>query len=531
MTQSQDPPEQIPDQPNPFGLQAQIDELHMRRERAARLGGADKLARRSDEGLLNAHQRIALLVDPGSFSELGSLSHSEMPGMAEKSWGDGLVIGIGSIDGRPVAVNAADKTVFAATEGQVHFRKALALHDYAVRRGMAIFNLGEGGGLRMPDGMGSDGISLSMMPVAWNRHDRAVPILSAILGDSFGGPTWLAMVSDFVVQAKGTCMAVAGPRMLEIATGEKIGAEELGGWKIHAETTGQADASADTEQDAILQLRRCFSYLPSHAGEAPPVKPCGDDPLRRLDELVDIVPTQRNRGYDMLRVIRLIVDDGEFFELKPLFGRALITCLARLGGRVVGIIASQPMRNAGAGGPDECDKAIDFTCLCDSFHIPLVYLHDTPGFAVGSRAEQKRMPTKIMVWNQANAHATVPRLSVVIRKSIGAAYGNMMGPQMGADAVVVWPSAEINFTGPEVGINVVYGRQLAESTDPAAERQRLLERWSFDSSPYKAAGRYLIDDVIDPRETRSFLCRMLEQACRKNSGMGERRLANWPTGF
>lgn len=522
---------QTNDPPSPFGLQAQIDDLNSRRTRAAQLGGSDKLLRRSEQGLLSAHQRIALLVDPGSFRELGALTHSEMPGMAEKSWGDGVVIGVGCIDGRPVAVNAADKTVFAATEGQVHFRKALALHDYAVRHGMPIINLGEGGGLRMPDGMGSDGISQSMMPLAWNGHDRAVPILSAILGDSFGGPTWVAMVSDFVVQTKGSCMAVAGPRMLEIATGEKITEEELGGWKLHAETTGQADRVADTEQDAILELRRCCSFLPAHAGEAPPRKTCGDDPQRGLDDVVNIVPTQRNRGYDMLRVIQLIVDDGDFFEMKPLFGRALITGLARLGGRVVGIIASQPMRNAGAGGPDECDKATDFTCLCDSFHIPLIYLHDTPGFAVGSRAEQKRMPTKIMVWNQANAHATVPRLSVVIRKSIGAAYGNMMGAAMGADAVVAWPSAEINFTGPEVGINVVYGRQLAESNDPAAARQALLERWSFDSSPYKAASRFLIDDVIDPRDTRVFLCRLLEQACRKNGGMGARRLANWPTGF
>jgi acetyl-CoA carboxylase carboxyltransferase component len=383
----------------------------------------------------------------------------------------------------------------------------------------------------MPDGMGSDGISDKMMPMYLLKHGRKVPLISGIMGDCFGGPTWTAVSSDFVVQVKGSCMAVAGPRMLEIATGEKITAEELGGWKIHNELTGQADVSAEGEDQCLDLMKEFFSYMPSNASEEPPFKNTNDDPYRRVDEVVTIVPTKRNRAYDMKRLIKALVDKGVFFELKPLFGRSLITGLARLNGRVVGIVANQPIVKAGAGGPEECDKATEFICLCDSYHIPMIFLHDIPGFLVGSLAERQKIATKIMVWNQALAWSTVPKISVIIRKSIGAAYSNMCGPGLGADFVVAWPTAEISFTGPEAGINVVYGRQLQETKDPVTERKNLLEQWTFDSSPYKAASKHLIDDVIDPRDTRKFLCQTLEYACMKNGSKSQRLLANWPTGY
>ncbi|MCF8568359.1 methylmalonyl-CoA decarboxylase [Alicyclobacillus tolerans] len=507
-----------------------IQELHQRRETARQLGGVHKIEAQHQLGRYTARERIERLLDDGSFMELGMLNHSDVPGMEKKSAGDGLIAGVGTIDGRPVVVEAGDKTVFAGTEGNVHMRKGRMLHEYAVQRGFPIFSLGDGGGLRMPDGMGSDGISDKMMPMYLLRHGRSVPLISGIFGDSFGGPTWSAVSSDFVVQVKGTCMAVAGPRMLEMATGENISAEDLGGWKLHAEVTGQADAFATDEDEALEQMRRFFRCMPSNADEEPPLVRSEDSPERLIDADA-LVPTRRNRAYDMKKLVRAVVDEGSFFELKPFYGRALITGLARLGGRVVGVVANQPLVNAGAAGPDESDKAIEFICLCDSYHIPLVFLHDIPGFRVGSAAEQKKMATKIMVWNQALAWSTVPKLSVVIRKSIGAAYGNMCGPGMGADFVVAWPTAEISFTGPEVGVNVVYGRELSQANDPAAKRQELLDQWAFDSSPYKAAGKHLIDDVIDPRETRKFLCKSLELACRKNGSKSQRLLANWPTGY
>ncbi|WP_067726156.1 acyl-CoA carboxylase subunit beta [Oceanobacillus damuensis] len=512
-------------------MEKDIQELLKRKEMAKFGGGKNKIKHLHELGFYTARERIDKLVDQGSFLELGLLAHSDEEGQEHKSAGDGIVTGLGKVNGRPIVVQAADKTVFAGTEGRVYFRKTKALHDYAVKRGIPLINLMEGGGLRMPDGMGSDGISQVLFPQELLLHCRQVPMITSILGDSFGGPTWTAVSSDFVTQVKGTTMAVAGPRMLEVATGEKVSNEELGGWNIHAEYTGQADEFSESEEDSIEKIKRFLEYMPQHAGEEPNYKETNDDPYRRLDKVVNIVPTRRKRAYDMKRVIELIVDDGDFFEMKPTYGKALITVLSRINGRVVGIVANQPMHFAGAAGAKECEKATDFICLCDSYNIPLIFFHDIPGFRVSSDAEKLKMPTKIMMWNQALAQSTVPKISVVIRKSIGAAYGNMCGPTMGADFVVAWPIAEINFTGPEVGINVVYGRELENTENIKEERSELLKSWGFDSSPYKAAGKYLIDDVIDPRDTRKFLSQTLEYACAKNGSMSEKNLANWPTGF
>jgi acetyl-CoA carboxylase carboxyltransferase component len=507
-----------------------IKELNQRKAKARLMGGEQKVALQHQLGHLTARERVEKLADPGSFMELGLLNHSDTPGVEDKTPADGLVAGLAKINGRPVAVSATDKTVLAGTEGTVYMRKERLLSELAVRRGYPLIHLGEGGGLRMPDGMGSDGISARMMPMHFLRHGRQTLSIATIMGDSFGGPTWTAVSADFAVQVKGTCMAVSGPRMLEIATGEKITPEELGGWQIHAETTGQVDCFAENDEHCLEIVKEFFSYMPSNPREEPPFVATKDDPYRQVDEVVKLVPTKLNRAYDMKRVIKVIVDEGKVFELKPYFGKALLTCLARINGRVVGIIASQPAFNAGASGPDECDKATDFICLCDSYNVPMIFLHDIPGFFVGSFAEKHKMPTKIMVWNQALAWSTVPKISIIIRKSIGAAYGNMCGPDMGADFVVAWPMAEISFTGSEVGVNVVYGRQLAVSPNSAEERKRLLEQWSFENAPWRAAAKHLIDDVINPRDTRKFLSQALEYSCR-NGSFSKRLLANWPTGF
>ncbi|RNF40227.1 acyl-CoA carboxylase subunit beta [Planococcus salinus] len=507
-----------------------IKDLHDRKDKAKYMGGIDKINRQHSLDRLTARERIDQLLDYDTFLELGMLNHSNMEGYADKSWGDGIIAGLGKINGRSVVVAAMDKTVFAGTEGTVSWRKSEKIHEFALSKGLPIFHLGEGGGLRMPDGMGSDGISSKIMPKYLTNHGRQVPFFTSILGDSYGWSTWMAVSSDIVVQAKGTCMAVAGPRMLEMATGEKISSEELGGWKIHAEHTGQVDLFADRDEEAIEAMKKAFEFFPSNPSEDPPVRETSDNPDRPLDEVMKLVPTARNRAYDMHKLIRLIVDDRKFFEVKELYGRALITGFAHLNGRAVGIIANQPFRNAGAAGPKECDKATEFICLCDSWNIPLVFLHDIPGFHVASAAEKLKMPTKIMVWNQALAKATVPKISIVVRKSIGAAYGNMGGPTM-SDFVFAWPTAEINFTGPEAGVNVVYGRKLEEAEDPGTEREELLEQWGFDSGPYKAAGKHLIDDVIDPKDTRKVLCRTLDFLCERNGSLSQRLLANWPTGF
>ena len=513
------------------GMDELIAEMEQRKAKAREMGGARKVAQQHALGRYTARERIARLTDADSFVELGLLNTSEYPGAADKSPADGLVCGVARVDGRLVAVEATDKTVFAGAEGSVHMRKLARLHDLAARRLLPVLNLAEGGGLRMPDGMGADGIAENSLPTNLVRRGREAPFITGIMGDSYGVPTWSAVSSDYVVQVKGTCMSIAGPRMLEIATSEQVSPEELGGWRLHAEHTGQADAFADDDDGCMTMLRDFLAYMPQNQREEPPYRATGDDPERRLEEALKIVPTRMRRAYDMRKLIAALVDEGRFLELKAEFGPALITTLARFNGRVVGIVASQPLYAAGSSGPNEADKATDFICLCDSFNVPLLFLHDVPGFYVGTKAERLRMPTKIMVWRQALLWSTVPKISVIIRKSIGAAFFNMCGFGMGSDFLVAWPSADINFTGPEVGVNVVYHRELADADDPAAARQELLKRWAFESSPYKAAARNFLDDVIDPRDTRKYICRTLDVACHKNGSIGEHRLANWPTGF
>lgn len=506
-------------------------ELQAKKEAALLGGGPEKIAAQHNRGLLTARERINKLADAGTFMELGMLNTSDVKGTEHKSYGDGLITGVGKINGRPAVIQAGDKTVFAGTEGNVHIRKSKSIHEFAVKNGLPIFSLHEGGGLRMPDGMGSDGISDKLFPREMLTLHRQVPTITAILGDSFGGPTWAAVSSDFVTQLQGTCMAIAGPRMLELANGQTLTPEELGGVDIHHKFTGQIDEDGSTEEECMDQLKNFFSYMPQHAGERPKMRQTNDDPYRLVEEVFTILPQQNNRVYDMKKIIEVLVDDRVIFEYQRKFGKGLITTFAHLNGHCVGIIANQPNQYAGAPGPQECQKATEFICLCDSYHIPLIFLHDTPGFRISSEAEKAKMPTKIMVWNQALALSTVPKISVVIRKSIGAAYGNMCGPGMGGDLVVAWPTAEINFTGPEVGVNVVFGRELARAENPKEERKKLLELWSFDSSPYKAAAKHLIDDVIHPSETRKFLCQSLEYLLTSKREKSERLLATWPTGI
>jgi acetyl-CoA carboxylase carboxyltransferase component len=360
---------------------------------------------------------------------------------------------------------------------------------------------------------------------------RRVPMAATIMGECFGSPSWYAALSDFVVQQKGSCMAVSGPRVLEMATGERVDLESLGGWRLHAEVTGQADRFADTEEECFQLVREFLSYLPNHAGEAPPVYAGDPEADARQDRILEILPDEDHKTYDMERILRTIVDREHIFPIKPLFDPSVITCLGRIDGRSVGIIANQPKYLAGAMGPEGCDKCSAFIALCDSFHVPLIFVHDTPGFMVGKLAEEKRMPGKIINFIEALALATVPKISLIVRKSYGMAYGNMAGPGMGADFQLAWPTADISFVAPEVAANVVYARKIADAPDPAAARQEAIEEMRLGSAPWAAAGKGFIDDVIDPVTTRRELIRYLELARGKDdrSALSERRLANWPT--
>jgi acetyl-CoA carboxylase carboxyltransferase component len=340
-------------------------------------------------------------------------------------------------------------------------------------------------------------------------------------------------VADIVIQVKGAIMAVSGPPVLAAATGETVTGEEIGGWELHAKVTGQVDLFADSEKDCIDLVRQVLAYFPDSADELPPVLATGDPADRRLDDVLTVLPERAKVAYDMHKILTRVFDAGSLLETKPLYDASLITALARLDGHPVGVLANNPMQRAGAMGPGACEKATAFICLCDSFHIPLVFFHDTPGFFVSKAAEEKKMPLKIMTFIEALHHSTVPRLSVVVRKSYGMAHCNMSGGNMRSDYLVAWPTADVSFMAPEAAANVVFGRKVDDYADPEGPRAELIENMKRMNAPWDAAGVRLFDDVIDPRDTRRVLVEALRRARgpRGDKGKGERRLASWPRMF
>lgn len=507
------------------------EELHARRQRALQMGGEQKLEARRARGMLSARERIDTLLDADSFFEVGLLNHSDMPGMETRTPADGRVCGYGTLDGRPVVVKADDQTVLAGSGARIASRKAHQVAMMALEKGYPFISLGEAGGARIPDIQGSDGLSSSGLKLDMALRDRRVPCVSTVMGDSFGSPVWYAAFSDFAVQTKDSCMAVVSPLVLEVATGEKVSNEELGAWPVHARQTGLIDRVAENEQEALALLREYLSYMPSNCEELPPALPYAEEADARQHKLADILPESSRTAYDMRKLLRILVDHETLFELKPDFDRSVITCLARIDGQAVGIIANNPMFNAGAMGPKGCAKCTKFITTCDSFHIPLIFLHDTPGFFVGKNAEHAGVAGQIINFFEAVAHATVPKIALVIRKSYGMAYYNMGGGPMNMDFQFAWPSADISFMAPELAAEVTFARKLRDAEDRDAVKQDIVSEMRNQSSPWRAAGLHYLNDVIDPTETREVLKRSLRIARGKRGGKSERKLASWPTSF
>lgn len=510
-----------------------VDEMKRRREAIrTEMGGAEKVARQHARGRLTVRERVDRLLDPESFFEIGTFTHSEREEVAAISPGDGKLSGLGTIAGRPVSVAGDDVTVFHGSSAYVASKRTHKALKMAVANGHPFIYLGETGGARLPDTLGSVGFTRIRPSAETGRRQRRVPMITAIMGDSFGGSSFEAAFSDVVIQTRGSCLAVSSPRVIEIATGESVSLEQLGGVDVHLRKTGQIDLAAPDEDSTLALVREVLSYLPQNCWSLPPETPCG--PAEIDMEMYDLVPMKRNRAYDMRRVIRRLVDHergkAQFLETKPEFGRPLITGFGRIGGQAIGIIASNPMFGAGALDPDSCDKGTRFVCLCDSFNLPLLYLQDVPGFIVGRQAEHERLLNKAIMFLEALALSEVPKVTVVIRKAFGLAYYALAGTEMGADFVFAWPGAEISFMDPAVGVNVVHGGKLKESADPEGERARMIEQWSSQTDPYGAAGIMNIDEIIDPAETRGVLVRSFRELDRPAPPRQYRKpLASWPT--
>jgi acetyl-CoA carboxylase carboxyltransferase component len=504
---------------NPSPLRPLADDLRERRERLRLGGGAERIEAQHAAGKLTARERIALLIDEGSFIELGihgrpHFSQRAMDGREAPA--DGVITGWGTVDGRLCAVAAYDFTVMAGSMGMTGELKVGRLRELALSKRMPLVWLLDSAGARVQEAIGSQFAGTGHLFREQVHASGVIPQVAAVMGPCAAGTAYIPGLADFVPMVSGRgSMALAGPHLVRAAVGEEVSAEDLGGARVHCRRSGVGDLETADDAECIEVVRRYLAYFPSHCDEAPPVRACVD-PVERVEEtLLDVLPASTRAAYDMYEIIRRIVDDGEYFDLKPRWARSIITCLARFGGRPAGIVANQPRHLGGILDNDSADKAARFINLCNAFGIPLVYLVDVPGFMVGTKVEAAgiiRHGAKMLF---ATANATVPKITVVVRKAYGAGYYVMCGRAYEPDLIVAWPTAEISVMGAEGAVEILMRRQLAEAEDPAAARAQMIAGFRQTIDVYGAAGNGMIDDVIDPRETRAAICRGLEMASGK----------------
>ena len=505
-----------------------LKQLEEKNAEALAMGGPQKLAQRKAEGHLNARERIDYLVDAGSFTESGRHARAIREEVRHKTPADGKVAGFARIAGREVALVSNDFTVLGASSSVINMKKIRHVKESAARYGMPLVLLGESSGARMPDRMGAAGRAIIAQDPTEYQRVRNNPWVATLMGQCYGSSTWYAAMSDFVVMRKGSIMAIASPNVTSIAIGKPVEAEDLGGWKILTGISGLVDLAVDTDEQVLDAVKKYLSYLPSHAMEAPPEHPVPAGSNDACRKMLEIVPEERNKVYDVRKVIAAIADRGSTFEIKERFGKSLSTVLARLDGKSVGFVANNPMFKGGALDADACQKATSFMVQCDSFNIPIVFLVDVPGFLIGVEGELRGMPGKVINWMNALSLVTVPRVTVIMRKSYGQAYINMGGGR-NTDELACWPSADLGFMDPRVSVNVLYG--VKEQDDPERFKE-LVAQVNRDTTPWELARLYEAQHVIDPRDTRDFLIRMLAiHRRRMKNGVGEHRLASWPTSY
>jgi acetyl-CoA carboxylase carboxyltransferase component len=500
-------------------MRSLVEELEARRAKAWLGGGDEKIARQHEQDKLTARERLDLLIDPGTWTEIGIHGHPHFSQRAmegKEAPADGVVTGYGKVDGRLVAVAAYDFTVMAGSMGMTGEIKMARLREIALSKRIPLIWLLDSAGARIQEAAGSLFAGSGHLFREEVVMSGVVPQVAALMGPCAAGTAYIPGLADFVPMVKGRgSMALAGPHLTKAVTGEDVTQEELGGSRVHTRISGVGDLEVDSDEECIEAIRSYLSYFPSHCEEPPPRREVVDPIDRRDEELLDVLPESPRKPYDMYEVIRHIVDGGEWFDIKPRFARTIITCLARMGGRPVGIVANQPKHLAGILENDSADKAARFINLCDAYGIPLLFLQDVPGFMVGTKVERKGIIRHGAKMLYAVSRATVPKVTVVIRKAYGAGYYVMCGKAYEPDLIVAWPSAEISVMGPEGAVNIIFRKQIEASEDPDATRASMIDGIRKTIDPYIAAGNAMIDDVIDPRETRPVVCSALEMAATK----------------
>ncbi len=511
-----------------------IEQLNQMRMRSAAGGGPERVARQHKAGKLTARERIDLLLDPGSFRELDAfVVHRERNfGMDEPDkqfLGDSVVTGWGTINGRLVYVFSQDFTVMGGSLSEVHAEKICKIMDMALKNGAPIIGLNDSGGARIQEGV----VSLGGYAEIFLRNTLAsgvIPQLSVIMGPCAGGAVYSPALTDFIFMVKDTSyMFVTGPDVVRAVTHEDVTFEELGGAMTHNTLSGVSHVAANSEEDALFLIREILGYMPQNNMEDPPFEPGKDDPLRTEEALNDIVPEDPSKPYDMKEVIRLIVDEGRFFEIHEHYAQNIVVGFARLGGYSVGIVANQPAVLAGVLDIKASEKAARFIRFCDCFNIPIITFEDVPGFMPGVAQEHGgiiRAGAKLLY---AYCEATVPKITVVTRKAYGGAYCVMNSKHIRSDLNLAWPTAELAVMGPEGAVNIIFRQELANAEDPEARRAELVQEYRERfANPYVAAARGYIDDVIIPSETRPRLINALGMLQNKRDSNPPKKHGNIP---
>jgi acetyl-CoA carboxylase carboxyltransferase component len=497
-------------------LRPLVEDLQARRAKVMLGGGEEKIAKQHERGKLTARERIALLIDAGTFVELGihgrpHFAQRAMDGVDAPA--DGVITGYGKIDGRLAAVCAYDFTVMAGSMGMTGEIKVTRLRELALTKRVPFVWLLDSAGARVQEAAGAMFAGSGHLFREEVIMSGVIPQVAALMGPCAAGTAYIPGLADFVPMVKGRgSMALAGPHLVRAAIGEDVTQEELGGSRVHCRKSGVGDMEVADDEECVARIKEYLSYMPQNCEERPPVRPVSDPIERAEDALLDVLPASNRKPYDMYDVIELIVDDGDYLDIKRQWAKTIITCFARFGGRPVGIVANQPKQLGGILDNDSADKAARFVNLCNAFAIPLVFLQDVPGFMVGTKVEAAGIIRHGAKMLYAVANATVPKLTVITRKAYGAGYYVMNGRAYEPDLIVAWPSAEISVMGAEGVVEIAFRKQVDEADDPAAKKAELIESFRKMFDVYIAAGNDLIDDVIDPRETRATICRALEMA-------------------
>ena len=511
-----------------------VSELQARRKKNLGMGGEERIAKQHERGKLTVRERLDLLFDKNTFVELGLLAEQQPVRGAQPSPdgtpADGVVTGHGLVEGRQVWVIAYDFTVMAGSMGAIGEQfKAARVRELALRYRKPIVWLLDSAGARIQEAAGSTFAGTGYLFYDQVVMSGVIPQVAAMLGPCAAGTAYIPGLADFVPMVKGTSsMSLGGARLVKAATGEDVTDHDMGGSQVHCYESGVGDNEVEDDAACIASVRRFLSYLPSSNAETPPMLRADDPADRLVDGLDKIVPTNPRAAYDVRRVVKAIFDRDSWFEVKPTWAKNIVIGFARAAGNAVGVVANQPMAKGGILDSDAADKAARFIRMCDAFNVPLVYLMDVPGFLVGSQVEKDGIIRHGAKMLYATSEATVPKVTVIMRKAYGAGYYVMCGKGYGPDVIVAWPFAEISVMGPEGAVNIIFNKQIEASANPEETRAQLLHAIRAQINPYVAAAWAMIDDVIDPAETRRVIVRALEQSRGKKVDRPWRKHGNIP---